>query len=78
MTQVGVKPLDIARLLNMFMKKRNVSFFKYRLNNFDAYQLTCGDNSYSFWSIRPHFGQLVLIFWSIRSHFGTSILGYMH
>ena len=30
-TQVDVKPLDIARLLNMFMQKQDVSFFKYKL-----------------------------------------------
>ena len=26
----------------MFMQKWEVSFFRYRLKNFDAYQLTCG------------------------------------
>ena len=42
MTQVSEKPLDIARLLNMFMQKRDVSFFRHKLKTFDAYQLTCG------------------------------------
>ena len=26
MTKVGAKPLDITRLLNMFMQKRDISF----------------------------------------------------
>ena len=45
MMQVGVKALDIARLLNMFMQKRDfcpLYFFRYKLKNFDAYQSTCG------------------------------------
>ena len=39
MTQVGVKPLDVARLLSMFMQKQDVSFFRYRLK-LAAYNLT--------------------------------------
>ena len=46
MKQVSVKSLDIACLLNMFMQKRDVSFFRHRLKNFDAYQLTCGVQFY--------------------------------
>ena len=42
MTPVIVKLLDITRLLNTFLPKRNFSFFEIQVKNFDAGQLTCG------------------------------------